>query len=147
MHEPAGPGRAGLPAPAFPPAAPAAGSGSSRPAGRAGHRQALPVTEVGQRDHPDGRPGGYHPGRGADAALVTQAAHPGSRSHRTLARHRGPGGRPGRRQRLPHVVPLHLHPAAFVEETCRPHSATTGMMTSSPPIAGCSAMSSSQAAS
>ena len=39
MHEPAGPGRAALPSPAFPPVpgfppvAPAAGSGSSRPAG------------------------------------------------------------------------------------------------------------------
>ena len=93
------------------------GIGQQAPGRHPGHREPLPVAEVGHRDHPDRRPAGNHPGCGPDPALVAQAAHPGSRADRALSCGTRPGGRPGRCQRLPHVVPLHLHRAVFAEKT------------------------------
>ena len=78
------PGPAGCPArgPRAVPARVRAAAGRGQP----GHGEPVPDAEVGHGDHADRGPAGQHPGRGADAALVAEAAHPGARADRALGR-------------------------------------------------------------
>jgi len=92
------------------------GAGQQPARGQPGHGEPVPDAEVGHRDHADRDPAGQHSGRGADAALVTEAAHPGARADRALGGRAGPGGPAGRGQRIPHVLVADLHPAWFAEE-------------------------------